>query len=80
MLPYRSGCTIVQKTHEPIYEEYQGEFGNIGKTIILIRNPYKALVSWRNFQESSDDHVGHGDAKIFNGAGYITIFIYLMCT
>ena len=60
------GCTIVQKTH--------GANGSIiqssnGSRIVIIRNPYNALMALRNLEETRWDHVGHASINSFNGSG-----------
>ena len=43
---WKAGTTLVQKTHENGLETID-KFG--GKGILLLRNPYRAIISYHNF-------------------------------
>ena len=43
---YRDGSTLLQKTHE----KHIREFG--GRGVLVIRNPYKAIISFYNFAKT----------------------------
>ena len=66
MVSIDCGCTIVQKTHEIRDQVIQVSNGS---RIVIIRNPYEALRSYRNFMTSGENHVQHGTDDFFNGSG-----------
>jgi hypothetical protein len=71
ILPANSGCTIVQKTHESDFKSYQKNSPSSGRAIIILRNPYKALISYRNLHFTNDyDHISNGaSTDSFSGPG-----------
>ena len=62
------GCTIVQKTHGANDSIIQSSNGS---RIVIIRNPYDALMALRNLEETRWDHVGHASINSFNGSGIV---------
>lgn len=60
------GCTLVQKTHST--NDSTIRLSN-GSRIVIIRNPYDAMIAVRNLLESGEDHVGHASINSFNGSG-----------
>lgn len=65
------GCTVAQKTHHLPSEELLGEdwpYDPIDR-IVIIRNPYKAILSFRNYVDSGEYQLGHGSENSFKGSG-----------
>ena len=60
------GCTIVQKTH---YTNDSIIQSSNGSRIVIIRNPYEAIIASRNLEQSGWDHIGHASINSFNGSG-----------
>lgn len=68
MMPVDCGCTIVQKTH--LYpQDHTKEEDSDGRAILIIRNPYQALVSFRHFETSGQGHTQVASADQFTGPG-----------
>ena len=62
---YNDGSTLLQKTHhalsEVVYQsglewrqKHIGQFG--GRGVLVIRNPYKAIISFYNFKQTGGSH------------------------
>jgi hypothetical protein len=75
-VPPDCGCTSVQKTHgfalagmvPPNDEQKKSEIAVFkGKGILLLRNPYDALLSYRNFLYGG--HTGFAPYASFRGPG-----------
>ena len=75
MIPSDSGCTVAQKTHHLPSEAPLGEESPYDPVdrIIIIRNPYKAMLSFRNFVDTGEFQLGHGSTNAFTGSGKILI-------
>lgn len=69
MMSPNCGCTVTQKTHEYSFDwgQSKGQFN--GSFIFILRNPYEALISWRNFQSTGAKHTKHADKSAFFGKG-----------
>jgi hypothetical protein len=62
-------CTIVQKTHEYIPQEKTPNRTDFhGNGVLIIRNPYKAIISHKNYKDSRS-HVKMADEDHFKGPG-----------
>ena len=61
------GCTVTQKTHEYSlnWSQSKGQFN--GSFIFILRNPYEAIISWRNFRSTGAKHTEHADQSSFIG-------------
>lgn len=60
MRGWQDGTTLVQKTHDASQDHVQKDFG--GRAIIILRNPYEAILSNHNFVYAGH----HGVAPIEN--------------
>jgi hypothetical protein len=69
MMPAECGCTIVQKTHGLVQEKNNKSTNFNGSGILILRNPYKALISFRNYQPDTRDHVFEMPESYFQGQG-----------
>ena len=68
MMTTDCGCTIVQKTHGHVCDTVIQ--ASNGSRIVIIRNPYEALRSYRNFMSTGEkSHVQQGSDDHFNGSG-----------
>ncbi len=68
LVPVDCGCTVLQKTH--LYPQDHTEIESAeGVALLIIRNPYRALVSFRNFESSGQGHVQLGSTHHFSGPG-----------
>ena len=63
------GCTLIQKTHG--FNDSVLAASN-GSRIIIIRNPYDSLMSYRNLNGCQGNHIGHAPSDHFNGTGLYT--------
>lgn len=61
------GCTVVQKTHFLNWERDNEDNEFNGNVILIIRNPYKAMISLRNHETTNQ--TGHAPNKKFIGRG-----------
>jgi hypothetical protein len=64
-VPIDCGCTIVQKTHDLQRNDYQPFINK--SAILIIRNPYGALVSYRNFRTTGNSHTASASLTQFTG-------------
>lgn len=79
LCPPNDGTTIVQKTHHNVAGNTKNIKGYVKlselmfgyRGILVIRNPYDALVSYRNFlkSRSTDRHTGIANVSEFDGTG-----------
>ena len=60
----RDGSVVVVKTHET-------QRGNFDRAILLVRDPYKAILA--EFNRQSGGHVGHARPKAFKSKGWPTM-------
>lgn len=68
MMPVDCGCTVVQKTH--LYpQDHTDDESAGGRALLIIRNPYEALISFRNFEASGQGHTQTVSADQFSGSG-----------
>ena len=63
------GCTIVQKTHLFTWERDNADNQFKGNILLIIRNPYKALISLRNHEVTNQ--TGHAPNSSFIGPGTV---------
>jgi hypothetical protein len=68
MMEFDCGCTIVQKAHHYYYEREDNDNWFNGSAILIIRNPYKAMISWSNYLATLD-HTKHAPKSTFVGQG-----------
>jgi hypothetical protein len=68
VVPIDCGCTIVQKTHDFQKNDYK-PFVN-KSAILIIRNPYGALVSYRNFMTTGYSHTASASPTQFTGISW----------
>ncbi|XP_047739209.1 WSC domain-containing protein 2-like [Hyalella azteca] len=63
---WNSGTTILQKTHE-----YQDQTISLfkGRVVLIIRNPYRAILSYHNF--NAGGHRGHGSVTDYRRREWI---------
>ena len=61
-----NGSVVVVKTHED-----PASLPNCERAVLLIRNPFKAIVSYFNYEESrtKNKHVGLARTRLFKTAG-----------
>ena len=76
---YNDGSTLLQKTHHSLSEVvYQSglewrqkhirQFG--GRGVLVIRNPYKAIISYYNFKQTGGSHTETVAAERFRSAEF----------
>ena len=72
-------CTIVQKSHEYLPQEKTPNKTDFhGNGVLIIRNPYKAIISHKNFKDSHS-HVKLVEEDHFKGPGNGTGEIRVKC-
>ena len=76
MMPAECGCTIVQKTHGLFQEKNNKVTSFNGSGILILRNPYKALISYRNYLPDTSDHVSEVPESHFQGPGWPKFLIF----
>lgn len=82
-VPPDCGCTSVQKTHGfalagfvPHEKKKTAEVALFnGRAVLLLRNPYEALLSYRNFLYGG--HTGFAPYDRFTGPGELLCAIFL---
>ena len=62
-------CTIVQKTHDYLPESGSKKTNFHGNGVLILRNPYKAIISLRNYEANLFDHLSVASNAHFNGPG-----------
>ena len=73
MMEFDCGCTIFQKAHHYFYEREDNDNWFNGSFILIIRNPYKAIVSYSNYLATLD-HTQHASPLTFVGKGDESIY------
>ena len=71
-MPVDCGCTIVQKTHDFQRKDFNKPFVN-NSAILIIRNPYRAIISYRNFVTTESNHIASASLTQFSGPGELPI-------
>jgi hypothetical protein len=71
IMPVDCGCTVVQKTHD--FQKYDCKPFVNKSAILIIRNPYKALVSYRNFVTTGNNQTASASLTQFTGPGVFSI-------
>ncbi|EFX82596.1 hypothetical protein DAPPUDRAFT_316374 [Daphnia pulex] len=65
IMPVDCGCTVVQKTHD--FQKYDYKPFVNKSALLIIRNPYKALVSYRNFLTTGNNQTASASLTQFTG-------------
>lgn len=72
-MPFDCGCTVAQKTHDfqavpgPDHAIADERFANSSGAVLIIRNPYDALVSYRNYLQTGNNQTATASAAAFAG-------------
>jgi hypothetical protein len=72
-VPFNCGCTVAQKTHDfqavpgPDHAIADERFANSSGAVLIIRNPYDALVSYRNYMQTGNNQTATASASAFAG-------------
>ena len=61
------GCTLLQKTHDTFLPKQLLQFN--GSRVVVIRNPYDSLKSFRQFSVTNNNHVKLASENDFVGKG-----------
>ena len=59
-------CTILTKTHDFFHKD-MSKFN--GRAVVLLRNPYDAIISERHRVEGGEKHTGYAKPAKFSGPG-----------